>query len=44
MPPVLRRGNTRTPDYLARNPAGLIPMLERADGTIMMQSMAIIEW
>jgi maleylpyruvate isomerase len=44
VPYVLRRGDTRTPDYLARNPAGLVPVLEREDGVMMTQSMAIIEW
>lgn len=32
------------PDYLARNPAGLVPTLELADGTHLTQSLAIIEW
>lgn len=40
----LRDGETRTPDYLARNPAGLVPTLERDDGTFLTQSLAIIEW
>ena len=44
VPYVLRDGETRTPDYLARNPAGLVPTLEREDGTQMTQSLAIIEW
>lgn len=44
VPYVLRDGQTRTPDYLARNPQGLVPMLEREDGTFLTQSMAIIEW
>ncbi|MCT7374627.1 maleylacetoacetate isomerase [Chelativorans salis] len=44
MPYVLRRGDTRKPEYLAMNPAGLVPALERADGTVMTQSLAIIEW
>lgn len=41
---VLRNGETRSPDYLARNPAGLVPTLEREDGTQMTQSLSIIEW
>ena len=44
IPYVLRRGGTRRPDYLAMNPAGLVPVLERADGTVLTQSLAIIEW
>lgn len=44
IPYVLRRGDTRTPSYLAMNPAGLVPTLELADGTFMTQSLAIIEW
>lgn len=41
---ALRKGETRTPEYLAKNPAGLVPALEREDGAIMVQSLAIIEW
>lgn len=41
---VLRRGDARTPAYLAMNPAGLVPTLEREDGAVMTQSLAIIEW
>lgn len=44
VPYVLRRGDTRRPDYLANNPAGLVPTLERDDGVFMTQSLAIIEW
>ena len=44
VPYVLRDGETRTPDYLAMNPQGLVPTLERDDGAFMMQSLAIIEW
>ncbi|MBZ9973882.1 MULTISPECIES: maleylacetoacetate isomerase [unclassified Mesorhizobium] len=44
IPYVLRRGDTRTADYLAMNPAGLVPVLEREDGSFMTQSLAIIEW
>lgn len=40
----LRRGDTRRPDFLALNPAGLVPALEREDGTVLTQSLAIIEW
>lgn len=44
VPYVLRDGETRTPEYLAMNPQGLVPTLERSDGTFMTQSLAIIEW
>lgn len=39
----LRPGAHRQPDYLARNPQGLIPALEDA-GTVISQSLAIIEY
>lgn len=44
VPYVLRDGQTRTPGFLAMNPQGLVPALEREDGSILTQSMAIIEW
>ncbi|MFV0244697.1 MAG: maleylacetoacetate isomerase [Qingshengfaniella sp.] len=44
IPYVLRKGETRTPAYLAMNPQGLVPTLEREDGTTLTQSLAIIEW
>ena len=44
VPYVLRDGETRTESYLAMNPAGLVPVLEREDGATMTQSLAIIEW
>jgi len=37
-------GGTRTPEYLARNPNGKVPMLERADGGILVESNAILCW
>jgi glutathione S-transferase len=37
-------GATRTPDYLAKNPNGKVPMLERADGGILVESNAILCW
>jgi len=40
----LRRGEQRAPTYLALNPQGLVPALELEDGTVLTQSMAIIEW
>tara|TARA_R110000868_G_scaffold148833_3_gene370942 strand:- start:1071 stop:1754 length:684 start_codon:yes stop_codon:yes gene_type:complete len=36
------RGETRTDDFLAINPAGQVPCLEREDGRILAQSNAII--
>jgi maleylpyruvate isomerase len=40
----LRRGEQRDPAYLALNPQGLVPALELDDGTVLTQSLAIIEW
>ena len=40
----LRRGEQRAPDYLALNPQGLVPALALDDGTVLTQSLAIIEW
>ncbi|WP_216331781.1 MULTISPECIES: maleylacetoacetate isomerase [Hyphomicrobiales] len=44
VPYVLRNGETRTPNYLAKNPQGLVPTLEKGDGTFLTQSLAIMEW
>jgi maleylpyruvate isomerase len=44
VPYVLRRGDTRQPEFLKMNPAGLVPVLERDDGVFMSQSLAVIEW
>lgn len=41
---ALRKGDNRTAAYLAMNPAGLVPALERDDGVVLTQSLAIIEW
>ena len=40
---VLRAGEQRAPDYLAINPAGLVPTLE-IDGLHLGQSLAIIDY
>lgn len=40
----LRHGGNRAPDYLAINPQGLVPALQWQDGTILAQSLAIIEF
>ncbi|KGB81043.1 maleylacetoacetate isomerase [Rhodovulum sp. NI22] len=44
VPYALRKGETRTPEFLALNPAGLVPVLESDDGQVLVQSLAIIEW
>lgn len=44
VPYSLRDGETRTAEYLAKNPQGLVPTLELEDGTCLTQSLAIIEW
>lgn len=44
IPYVLRTGETRTPEYLAKNPQGLVPALELEDGSFLTQSLAIVEW
>jgi len=41
---VLRKGETRMPEFLSLNPQGLVPALEREDGKVLTQSLAIIEW
>lgn len=40
----LRTGVQATPEWRARNPQGLIPVLELEDGTLLTQSLAILEW
>jgi glutathione S-transferase len=35
-------GATRTPEYLARNPNGKVPMLELEDGRLLVESNAIL--
>lgn len=37
-------GETRTPDYLAKNPNGKVPMLALDDGRILVESNAILYW
>jgi len=41
---ALLKNETRTPAFLAKNPAGLVPVLELDDGTMLTQSLAIIEY
>lgn len=43
-PRHLRRGEQRSPDYLALNPQGLVPTLQLDDGAALTQSLAIIEY
>jgi maleylpyruvate isomerase len=40
----LRHGGQRDPSYLALNPQGLVPALEKEDGSVLTQSLAICEW
>ncbi len=37
-------GRTRSPEFLARNPNGKVPVLERADGATLFESNAIIAY
>jgi len=37
-------GATRTPEYLAKNPNGKVPMLELEDGRVLVESNAILCW
>jgi len=40
----LRKGEQNAPSFLEMNPQGLVPALELDDGTVLTQSVAIIEW
>jgi maleylpyruvate isomerase len=40
----LPRSEQTAPDYLTLNPQGLVPALILTDGTVLTQSLAIIEW
>ncbi|MER9231188.1 maleylacetoacetate isomerase [Mesorhizobium sp. M0622] len=44
VPHHLRHGEHREPAYLAVNPQGLVPALVLGDGTLLTQSLAIIEY
>lgn len=37
-------GATRTPEYLAKNPNGKVPMIEFDDGRMLVESSAILCW
>ena len=43
-PVALLDSEQRTPEFLQRNPFGAIPILELDDGTIVPESLAIIEY
>lgn len=38
----IRRGDTRTPEFLALNPRGRVPVLQLDDGTVLIESNAIL--
>jgi maleylpyruvate isomerase len=40
----LLKGEQRNAEFLSHNPAGLVPVLELDDGTMLTQSLAIIEY
>ncbi len=40
----LRTGAQGAPEWRARNPQALVPALELDDGTLLIQSLAILEW
>jgi glutathione S-transferase len=40
----LREGEQRSPEHLARNPFGKLPVLEMEDGTFLTESTAIMEY
>ncbi|WP_136066576.1 maleylacetoacetate isomerase [Modicisalibacter radicis] len=41
---TLRQGEHRSPAFLSLNPQGLVPALQLGDGTVLAQSLAIIEY
>jgi glutathione S-transferase len=40
----LRAGDTKTPEFLQKNPSGKIPVLELADGTCIAETVAICRY
>jgi len=44
VPVDLRKGEHRTPAFLAKNPLGLVPVLELDDGTCLAETMAIARY
>ncbi|MCB1637954.1 MAG: maleylacetoacetate isomerase [Thiothrix sp.] len=44
VPYALKARENEAPAYLAKNPQGLVPSLELEDGSVLTQSLAIMEW
>jgi glutathione S-transferase len=44
VPVDLVKGEHRTPEFLALNPRGAVPVLELDDGTLLFESLAIVEY
>lgn len=44
LPVDLREGEHRTPDFLAKNPLALVPVLELADGTCLSETITIARY
>ena len=44
LPVNLLQQEQKAPDYLARNPQGLVPALELDGGEVLAQSVAVLEW
>jgi maleylacetoacetate isomerase len=44
VPVNLLQTEQQSTDYLAKNPQGLVPALELDDGSVLAQSVAILEW
>jgi len=44
VPVNLLKGENSTPDFLRKNPAGAVPVLDLGDGRTITESLAIIEW
>ena len=44
VPVNLKTGEHRSDEYLAKNPQGLVPMLEFSDGTRLTQTLAILDY
>lgn len=44
VPVNLAKGEQRSPEHLARNPRGALPVLELDDGSFLTESLAIVEY
>ncbi|MGN5375098.1 maleylacetoacetate isomerase [Sphingomonas hankookensis] len=44
VPVSLLKGEQRSAEHLARNPQGLVPVLDIGGGTVLTQSLAILDW